>query len=272
MSQVGTEISFKLPISSSSSFESMFREIECCIRRPGVATENNPSHGIESYGISVTTLEEVFLKVAGQCIDETDNNQHHLNHARSDDLISETCQTATVNRLASRLCCGVDSKAFRRTCSAVGRIFSLILTTICRFIAFFIIKLCSCGMITSSTFCKHSKALLIKRALSARRDRRTIVFQLLIPAVFLLFGLLFLKLKPHPDQRSVTLTTSYFNPLLTGGGGGPIPFNLSLRIAEEVFLLLLHFDAFIIFFPVIILFRKQSSCSYGCFFYRLHLM
>jgi len=148
----------------------MFREIECCIRRPGVATENNPSHGIESYGISVTTLEEVFLKVAGQGIDETDNSQH-LNHARPASLISETSQTATVKLLSSRLCCGVDGKAFR-TGSAVGRIFSLIFAPICSFMAFFIIKLCSCGMITSSTFWKHSKALLIKRAISARRDRR----------------------------------------------------------------------------------------------------
>jgi ATP-binding cassette subfamily A (ABC1) protein 3 len=70
---------------------------------------------------------------------------------------------------------------------------------------------------------------------SARRDRKTIVFQLLIPAVFLLFGLLFLKLKPHPDQRSLTFTTSKFNPLLRGGGGGgPIPFDMSWPIAKEV--------------------------------------
>ncbi|KAF9619443.1 hypothetical protein IFM89_007018 [Coptis chinensis] len=51
-------------------------------------------------------------------------------------------------------------------------------------------------------------------------DRRTVAFQLVIPAVFLFFGLLFLKLKPHREQLSVTLTTSEFNPLLQGGGGG----------------------------------------------------
>lgn len=134
--------------------------------------------------------------------------------------------------------CVVCSKFLKRTCSAVGRISSLIISTIWSVIAFFIIKLCSCRIIKNSTFWKHSKALLIKRAISARRDRRTIFFQLLIPAVFLLFGLIFLKLKPHPDQYSLTLTTSYFNPLLRGGGGGPIPFNLSLHIAEEVFLTL----------------------------------
>ncbi|ONK78401.1 uncharacterized protein A4U43_C02F18390 [Asparagus officinalis] len=237
LSDVGTEISFRLPISSSSSFENMFREIESCIRRPEVAGEYSTTydgvHGIESYGISVTTLEEVFLKVAGQSIDEIDYN-HQITNAGSDSLTSEISQTTLIEPSVSILCSGVYGKFLRQISSAVGRIFGLTFATICSFIAFFIIKLCCCGMITSSTFWKHSKALLIKRAVSARRDRRTIVFQLLIPAVFLLFGLLFLKLKPHPDQHSVTLTTSNFNPLLTGGGGGPIPFNLSLHIAEEV--------------------------------------
>ncbi|KAI7982022.1 ABC transporter A family member 1 [Camellia lanceoleosa] len=59
--KVGTEISFKLPLASSSSFESMFREIEGCMTRsdPNLeseGSEHNHSFGIESYGISVTTL------------------------------------------------------------------------------------------------------------------------------------------------------------------------------------------------------------------------
>lgn len=85
------------------------------------------------------------------------------------------------------------------------------------------------------TFWRHSRALIIKRVVSAKRDKRTVMFQLIIPAVFLLFGLAFLRLKPHPDQSSIRLTTDYFNPLLGGGGGGgPIPFNLSLPIALQV--------------------------------------
>ncbi|KAG5055117.1 hypothetical protein JHK85_007627 [Glycine max] len=102
---VGTEISFRLPMASSSAFERMFREIEGCMKKTVSNMElsgngDKDSLGIESYGISVTTLEE---------------------------------------------------------------------------------------------------------------------------------------LKPHPDQQSLTLSTSHFNPLLSGGGGGgPIPFNLSLPIAEKV--------------------------------------
>ncbi|KAH9679355.1 ABC transporter A family member 1 [Citrus sinensis] len=178
VSEVGTEITFKLPLASSSSFESMFREIESCIRKSvskveADATEDTDYLGIESFGISVTTLEE-------------------------------------------------------RACT-------LIVAAVLGFLNFLIKKCCTCCIISRSMFWQHCKALFIKRAVSARRDRKTIVFQLLIPAIFLLVGLLFLKLKPHPDMLSVTFTTSNFNPLLSGGGGGgPIPFDLSWPIANEV--------------------------------------
>ena len=49
----GLELSYILPKEESSQFESLFGHLE-----------NNKSElGIESYGASVTTLEEVFLKV-----------------------------------------------------------------------------------------------------------------------------------------------------------------------------------------------------------------
>lgn len=89
----------------------MFREIESCIRRPEEDIENCPCysgvHGIESYGISVTTLEEVFLKVAGHGIDEKENNQHHIIHTTSDSLISETSQPNLINAQLQILLCGL---------------------------------------------------------------------------------------------------------------------------------------------------------------------
>ena len=73
--QVGTEISFRLPMASSSAFERMFREIEGCMKKTVSNMElsgngDKDSLGIESYGISVTTLEEEFLRVAGCDYDE----------------------------------------------------------------------------------------------------------------------------------------------------------------------------------------------------------
>ncbi|CAA2979777.1 ABC transporter A family member 1 [Olea europaea subsp. europaea] len=237
VSEVGTEISFKLPLASSSSFECMFREIECCMQRSDPNFEltgygDIVSLGIESFGISVTTLEEVFLRVAGGDFDETKCSDEKKSLVSSDNFHQPNDAPKTT----------FDSKLCRSYFEVIGLIFSVIgkacglfFATVLNVIKFLSMQCCCCCIFSRSTFWKHLKALMIKRAISARRDRKTIVFQLLIPAIFLLLGLVFLKLKPHPDQQSVTFTTSFFNPLLTGGGGGgPIPFDLSSPIANEV--------------------------------------
>ncbi|XVE75594.1 hypothetical protein DITRI_Ditri12bG0105900 [Diplodiscus trichospermus] len=237
VSEVGAEISFKLPLASSSAFESMFREIESCIGRSVSNSETSISEdqnylGIESYGISVTTLEEVFLRVAGCDFDEAESVKQGNNFVSADFMPSpeEVPQRISYTKLS-----GGYKKAIDVISSILTRICGLFVAMFLSFIRFLSLQCCSCCMISRSMFWQHSKALVIKRAVSARRDRKTIVFQLLIPVIFLLFGLLFLKLKPHPDQQSVTFTTSHFNPLLSGsGGGGPIPFDLYWPIAKEV--------------------------------------
>ncbi|KAL1813550.1 hypothetical protein ACET3Z_023615 [Daucus carota] len=239
VSEVGTEISFKLPLSSSHHFESMFREIEQCTRRSvaNLQTDCEDKHlsGIESYGISVTTLEEVFLKVAGCDFDEAECLGEQRETALPDYAVSQACDDYAPKKKNYSKICGNYTKIAGFIYIISHRACSLFVAAILSFVRFLSMQCCCSCMLTRSTFWKHSKALLIKRALSARRDRKTIVFQLLIPAIFLFFGLLFLKLKPHPDQQSVTLTTSHFNPLLSGGGGGgPIPYDLSRPISQEV--------------------------------------
>ncbi|KAH9091241.1 hypothetical protein LEN26_018836 [Aphanomyces euteiches] len=65
LSNVGTEISFQLPLDGSHLFAKMFAELD----------DKLDGLGVVSYGISVTTLEEVFIKVA-EIGDE--NHQHTL--------------------------------------------------------------------------------------------------------------------------------------------------------------------------------------------------
>ncbi|KAL7138460.1 hypothetical protein ABFS83_10G166000 [Erythranthe nasuta] len=239
VSEVGNEISFKLPLASSSSFESMFREIERCMQRSnpsfGTADCSGDSNfpGIESYGISVTTLEEVFLRVAGGDFDEIESLVDDINPLliTPDSDVDKPSQ----NRICYSKVCKHYSEVIGFIFSTMGKACSLFLAATLHVIKFISMQCCCSCIFSRSTFWKHSKALLIKRAVSAKRDQKTIVFQLLIPAIFLFFGLLMVKIKPHPDQQSVTFTTSHFNPLLTGGGGGgPIPFDLSLLIAQEV--------------------------------------
>lgn len=214
----------------------MFREIEQCMRRSDTTDcEDKHYFGIESYGISVTTLEEVFLRVAGCDFDEAECLEEQKDVVLPDYVVSQACHNyAPKKRFHSKLC-GSYMKVVGFIFTILQRACSLFFAAILSFMRFLSMQCCCSCMLTRSTFWKHAKALLIKRAVSARRDRKTIVFQLLIPAIFLFFGLLFLKLRPHPDQQSVTFTTSYFNPLLSGGGGGgPVPFDLSWPILLEV--------------------------------------
>lgn len=51
-SQVGSELTYQLPENESHKFEHMLRELE----------NNNQQLGVQSYGVSLTTLEEVFMK------------------------------------------------------------------------------------------------------------------------------------------------------------------------------------------------------------------
>ncbi|XP_070027820.1 ABC transporter A family member 1 isoform X2 [Nicotiana sylvestris] len=240
VSEVAAEVSFKLPLASSSSFESMFREIERYMRRSNPKYETTDYRevdnlGIESYGISVTTLEEVFLRVAGGDFDQAQGLEEKADPTFCDSVDLKVCQTNTSKTFFPSKLCGSYFRVIWLMLTLIGSACSLIWAAVSSVISLVTMQCCCCCILSRSTFWKHSKALLIKRAKSAQRDRKTIVFQLLIPAFFLLLGLLFLKLKPHPDQQPVFFTTSYFNPLLSGGGGGgPIPFDLTSPIAKEV--------------------------------------
>ncbi|RLN38339.1 hypothetical protein BBO99_00008317 [Phytophthora kernoviae] len=67
LSNVGSEVAYQLPQRSSPQFAAMFTEID-----------NNLSKlGLLSYGISATTLEEVFIKVAEA---DDENHQHTLGY------------------------------------------------------------------------------------------------------------------------------------------------------------------------------------------------
>ncbi|OQR81399.1 ATP-binding Cassette (ABC) Superfamily [Thraustotheca clavata] len=67
LSNVGSEIGYQLPIDSSPVFPEMFRALE--------SKETQTALRITSFGISVTTLEEVFIKVAEM---GDDDGQHTL--------------------------------------------------------------------------------------------------------------------------------------------------------------------------------------------------
>ena len=69
ISEISTEIKFQLPTNMSDKFESLFEELE----------SNSDHYSIQSFGISLNTLEEVFLKVAvGLNTRNTTENRENL--------------------------------------------------------------------------------------------------------------------------------------------------------------------------------------------------
>jgi len=68
LSDAGTELSYRLPTSSMPSFVNFFRDLD----------NNKQSLGISTFGISVTTMEEVFLRI-GQETTTADGKQFNLN-------------------------------------------------------------------------------------------------------------------------------------------------------------------------------------------------
>jgi ATP-binding cassette subfamily A (ABC1) protein 3 len=87
MSEVSSEMTFQLPTESSAKFKEFFSSLD----------ENLDKLNILSYGVGVTTLEEVFLKIGkgegsdldGEIIEEEsidkgmdmdDSNKNSINH------------------------------------------------------------------------------------------------------------------------------------------------------------------------------------------------
>jgi hypothetical protein len=65
---------------------------------------------------------------------------------------------------------------------------------------------------TTQLFFKHVYGLLIKRVLYSRRDIRTMIFQLFIPVIFVLIGMIVMYVTvPNTDQPEISLTYGMFN-------------------------------------------------------------
>ncbi|OQR92260.1 ATP-binding Cassette (ABC) Superfamily [Achlya hypogyna] len=87
LSNVGSEIGFQLPIDSSPVFPAMFRALE--------SPETQTALRVASFGISVTTLEEVFIKVAEM---GDDDGQHTL--AKEKPAVKTTSYSVQKHRLS----------------------------------------------------------------------------------------------------------------------------------------------------------------------------
>ena len=179
-SSVGTELSLRLPFESSAQFPELFTKID--------------QRGIE-YGISVTTLEEVFMRVGrgvkGDVDDVTRKSIARLSSLRSsgyslDEEKGGIHGDIDVDRNGSSVMHiesdGEDESSNHFYSKTRGR------------------------EMERKVFWNHLKALLNKRMIYGLRDKRVFICQLLLPFLLVLLGLVLLLLAPSTDQPALSLT------------------------------------------------------------------
>ncbi|XP_068671756.1 phospholipid-transporting ATPase ABCA3-like [Montipora foliosa] len=185
-SNIGAELSFILPSEATGKFEKLFLELET--RRQEL--------GIASYGASVTTMEEVFLKVG----EEMDSSLSDKLQKQDDEETSSMHTTESMN--------GHEPNVTERS-SVLARmgIFGSVSG--------------SYGTFGEYNSFSHSSgfrlfrqrwyAMFVKRVLHSKRHKAAIVSQLLLPLVFTLFALISAKTFPQPtDSPPLILSTDHF--------------------------------------------------------------
>lgn len=172
LSNVGSEISYQLPLDAASSFAPMFKELDAHV-------ENK---NISCYGVSVTTLNEVFLMVARG---EKPVTQTSDSSTDSDDLESfETEQES----------CEVSSEEYDLEQHSATDQFTLQ------------------NIETERYFTRHVIALMKKRGLNFRRDRKAWICTTIVPSVFVFVGFLIVSLTaPELNMRPLVLDPSEYN-------------------------------------------------------------
>ncbi|XP_070811047.1 phospholipid-transporting ATPase ABCA3 [Pituophis catenifer annectens] len=188
-SNVGAELSFILPKESTHKFEALFTELE--LRREEL--------GIASYGASVTTMEEVFLRV-GKLVDSSMDIQaiqlpalQYQHERRSNDWAMD--DSSSMSGLTNTT---DDSGALiTEDCSNIK------LNT-----GFY---LC----------CQQFYAMFMKRAVYSWRNWKMVAAQFLVPLIFTAFALIAAKTFPGPQDSPLLKLT------LKPYGQTTVPFSVS---------------------------------------------
>ncbi|CAD5114243.1 DgyrCDS3384 [Dimorphilus gyrociliatus] len=167
-SNISAELSFILPQKSTNKFEAMFKTLE----------ENKESLGINSFGASVTTMEEVFLKV-GESLDAD---------------------------LASRLQ-GTNANSLNNQNETTLRNSSITLKRTLR-----------SKTSGATLWFQQFLAIFIKKAIYSSRNKILTIVQLLIPTLFTILAVVIVKRiegRFGTDLETIELTPGMFQRTIT---------------------------------------------------------
>lgn len=140
LNDVGNELTYRLPLSSASGFTALFERLD----------EAEDAGAISSYGVSVTTLDEVFIMVTRGDREPFGPLKHANGNA------DETLEIEDSDESEDKYLTQGDLIDYRN----------------------------------DSLFFGHVAAMLWKRASYFRRDRKAWVFTSILPSVFVLIGLI----------------------------------------------------------------------------------
>lgn len=182
-SSAGAELSYILPKESTSRFELLFAELEM----------NREELGIASYGASVTTMEEVFLRV-GKLVDSSLDIQaiqlpalQYQHERRSHDWSTDD---------ASSMSGMTDVTDFTDSGTLISE---------------------DCSNIKLNTgirlHLQQFYAMFLKRALYSWRNWKVMVAQFLVPLIFTIMALIVARTLPgNQDSPILTLALSHYGP------------------------------------------------------------
>ncbi|CAM9759620.1 unnamed protein product, partial [Discosporangium mesarthrocarpum] len=227
VSSVGAERNYRLPFKAAKDFVTMFNAMDARKEELGVA----------GYGVSVTTLEEVFLRVGHgtdqthsnnldepipsarlPSVDALDNLPRETSHASRGGIENmddggitweyeevETTEDDPIQEGLEGLAGPEDTRA------ATGR-------------SPIVVKEVEGS---EPLFWRHMYALLLKRATYGRRDKKSVFFQLVVPTILFLLGLVLLQYsKGAFNQPDLVLSpATNFNPGKPPKERNPVPMD-----------------------------------------------
>mmetsp|Transcript_26423 Transcript_26423/g.39214 ORF Transcript_26423/g.39214 Transcript_26423/m.39214 type:complete len:1955 (+) Transcript_26423:136-6000(+) len=199
LSLVGAEQSYRLPFSATPVFVDMFTEMD----------QKKSTLGIAEYGISVTTLEEVFIRVGKNTEDIVEREsivgfveeRKRSGSAQSKDALQDKENGSAESPQK------VNSSGDNDVMSPIVSAEKSVTTD----------KYAGVGSLETDTdsavFFKHFRALFLKRVIYGKRDRRMFICQVVLPVLLVVLGLGLLQLQPGFNQPGLTLTPGKYNPL-----------------------------------------------------------
>ncbi|XP_071953037.1 phospholipid-transporting ATPase ABCA3-like [Antedon mediterranea] len=166
---IGNELTFILPHEEVAQFEGLFNNME----------KRSNDLGIRSYGVSVTTMEEVFLKVGNQshCPDNDESSGYRSNGSSLSDVESLS----------------IDQPKVQSTHDET----TPLLSTHDPEIGFALFGLRNFGI---RLYAQQFYGMFVKRVIHTRRNLLVTLSQILIPLLYTMFALLAVNSFPPPSD------------------------------------------------------------------------